>query len=270
MTIAVNTTRPLRRAALSLTILGLSVLGASTNATAAPTVTFKTKALPIAGFPDTGNIRGAGAVIEVEYTISGNEYGGFPPPLTGVKYYAPGGAKLHPQGFASCQPSTLEQSGPALCPKKSLAGPAGSASGVVSFGAERVYETLSVQPLFAPDGNLEFYLEGHTPASIEILSTGQVLNASPPFSLEVVGQVPLIETVPGAPDASAEQINVKIGAAYKQGKKTVSYVTVPKKCVNGGLLVRSQLSFLGGATAESSYKMPCPRTALATTTRRGS
>lgn len=270
MIITLDTKRHLRRAALPLAVLGLTVLGTSTNATATPIVTLKTKALPITGFADTGNIRGAGAVIEVEYTISGNEYGGFPPPLTGVKYFAPAGAKLHPQGFAGCQPSTLEQSGPKQCPKKSLAGPPGSASGVVSFGAERVYETLSVQPLFAPDGNLEFYLEGHTPASIEILSTGQVLNASLPFSLEVVGQVPLIETVPGAPDASAEQINVKIGAAYKQGKNTISYVTVPKKCIDGGLMVKSQLSFLGGATAEASYKMPCPRKALATTTRRGS
>jgi hypothetical protein len=270
MTIAVHIKRPLHRAPLALAVLGLTALGVSANAAATPTVTLKTKALPIAGFPNTGNIRGAGAVIEVEYTIAGSEYGGFPPPLTGVKYFAPAGAKLHSQGFASCQPSTLEQSGPTLCPKKSLAGPPGSARGVVSFGAERVYETLSVQPLFAPDGNLEFYLEGHTPASIEILSTGQVLKTSPPFSLEVIGQVPLIETVPGAPDASAEKINVKIGAAYKQGPSTISYVTVPKKCVDGGLLVKSQLSFLGGATAEASYKMPCPRPGLATTTRSGS
>ena len=61
--------------------------------------------MPIPGFPGTGNILGAGAASEAEYTISGTEYGGFPPPLIGVKFYGPASAKLHPQGFATCAPS---------------------------------------------------------------------------------------------------------------------------------------------------------------------
>jgi len=38
--------------------------------------------------------------------------------------------------------------------------------------------------------------------------------------------VPLIESVPGALDASAQKISVKLGAAYKKGKKTISYGTL--------------------------------------------
>ncbi len=247
---------------ISLAVLGLAVLGLSATASAAsaaPTITFKTTAVPIPGFPGTGDILGAGAAIQAEGTISGTEYGGFPPPLTEIKFYAPAGSKLHPQGFATCAPSVIEASGPAACPKQSIAGPKGFGAGVVSFGTERVRETASVQPFFAPGGNLEFFADGTTPVSIEILGTGHVVNASPPFGLEFFGEVPLIETVPGALDASIEEGTVKVGAAYKQGKKTISYITLPKKCPAGGLPVKVELSFFGGATAEASYKMPCPR-----------
>jgi hypothetical protein len=42
----------------------------------------------------------------------------------------------------------------------------GSARGVVSFGTERVQETVSVQPFFAAGGNLQFYVQGTSPVSI--------------------------------------------------------------------------------------------------------
>jgi hypothetical protein len=249
----------LRRTSTALAVLGLAVLGLSAAASAAPTFTYKTTAYPIPGFPGTGDILGAGAVLQIEGKISGTEYGGFPPPLTEVKYYAPAGAELHPQGFATCAPSVIEKEGPGLCPKRSIAGPQGFGVGVVSFGDERVQEKASIQPFFAPGGNLQFFFDGKTPVSLEILTTGHVVGASPPFGLEIFGEVPLIETVPGAPDASAEEGTIRVGAAYRQGKKMISYVMVPKKCPKGGLPTRVELSFLGGATTEASYRMPCPK-----------
>jgi hypothetical protein len=242
-----------------LAVLGLAVLSLAATAWAAPTLTFKVTAVPIPGFPGTGDILGAGAVIQVQGKISGTEYGGFPPPLTEIKFFAPAGVKLHPQGFATCPEATIKDKGASACPKKSAAGPKGSASGVVSFGTERVEETVSVQPFFAPGGNLEYFADGTTPVSLEILGIGHVMNASPPFGLEFFGEVPLIETVPGALDASFEEGTISVGDAYKQGKKTISYITVPKKCPQGGFPLKAELSFLGGATAEAGYKIPCPR-----------
>jgi len=242
-----------------LVALSLVALGVCAGASAAPTFTLRTKALPIPGFPGTGDFLGAGAIIEVEGKISGTEYGGFAPPVTGIRYYAPAGAKLHPQGFTTCAPAIIEQSGPQKCPKKSAAGPKGSGVGVVSFGGERVQETASVQPFFAPGGNLEFFVQGTTPVVVEILATGYVTSSPPPFGIEVVGNLPLIETVPGALDASLKEGTVKVGGAYRRGKKTVSYVTIPKTCPKGGWPVKVELSFLGGATAEASYVMPCPK-----------
>jgi hypothetical protein len=243
---------------LGLAVLGLAVAG-MTPAAAAPTFTFKTKALPIPGFAHTGDILGAGAVIQVEGEVSGTEYGGFAPPVTGIKYYAPAGAKLHPQGFATCAPAVIQESGPAPCPKQSIAGTKGSAGGVVSFGTERVHETVSVQPFFAPGGNLEFFVDGMTPVSIEILARAQVIPSSPPFGVEVIGEVPLIESVPGALDASLEEAKISVGAAYRRGKRTIAYVTLPQRCPQGSWPVKVELSFLGGATAEAAYTMPCPK-----------
>jgi hypothetical protein len=255
MTIAI-----LRRTPAWLAALGFSLLGSSAIASATPTITsFKIAAIPIPGFPGTGNIRGAGAVIQGHTAISGTEYGGSPPPLTEIKFYAPLGTKLHPQGFATCAPSVIENSGPASCPRKSIAGPKGSVVGSVTFGTERVPETASVQPFFAPGGNLEAFVDGTTPALFEILARAHVIDTSRPFGLEIIGEIPLIETVPGALDASFEEGTAEVGAAFKQGKKTISYITMPKTCPKRGFPVKEELNFLGGATAEASSRMPCPR-----------
>jgi hypothetical protein len=50
-----------------------------------------------------------------------------------------------------------------------------------------------------------------------------------------------------------------VGAAYKKGKKTNYYITVPKTCPKGGFPLKTVMSFLGGATAEAEYKAPCPK-----------
>jgi hypothetical protein len=243
----------------SMAVLALAILGLSATASAAPTIKYKITAVPIPGVPGTGNILGAGAALQFHGAISGTEYGGSPPPVTGIKFYAPAGMKLHPSGFATCAPATIEKSTPGACPKKSIAGPKGFVVGVVTFGEARVPETVSVQPLFAPGGNIELAVDGTTPVALELLVSGHVASASPPFGLEVAAEVPLVETVPGALDASVEEGALRFGAAYRQGKKTISYITLPTRCPKGGLPVKAEVSFLGGAIVAGSSKMPCPR-----------
>jgi hypothetical protein len=228
--------------ALILSGLALSAAGLSAVASAQPSVTIKAKIVPIPinpnspnspTYPNTGNILGAGAALEATLSISGTEYGGFPSPVTKVVVELPAGVKLHPQGFAICPAATLESHEVQKCPKKSSAGPVGSASGVVSFGGTRVHETLTVQPFFAPGGTLAFFAEGRSPASIELLTKGS-FRAGPGGGPEFTGAIPLVETVPGAPFGSVEFIKVKVGAAFMQGKKLISYGTIPKKCPKGG------------------------------------
>lgn len=227
-------------------------------AVAVPTAAFTIRAVAIPRFPGTGDILGAGAVIQGTAKISGTEYGGAAPPLLGVRFYAPHGAVLNPRGFATCSPTVLEQSGPRLCPRRSVAGPKGFAIGTVSFGEERVPERASVQPFFAPGGGLTAFIDGTTPVLVEVLAKARLLQSSPPFGPELTGEIPLIETVPGALDASFEEGAVSVGAAYKLGGRTVSYITLPKRCPPGGWPTKAEVSFLGGATAQATYTMPCP------------
>jgi hypothetical protein len=259
------------RKALSGLALFATLVAATTalsaTAGATPVVTLKALPVPIPGQPHTGYILGHGAALEAEYKISGTEYGGFPPPLIGVSFFLPAGTKLHPGGFPTCPRATLEPSGagPSHCPKGSAAGPVGSATGVVAFGSQIVPETTTIQPFYAPGGGLEFFTFGHEPVLLEILSSAHYVTVNREgFGQELVSQIPLVETVPGAQDASVERINVKVGSAIASHGRTVYYGTLPTRCPRQGFTVRSELTFAGlGGLAQTTvlvtYKAPCPR-----------
>jgi hypothetical protein len=257
-----------RRIMHSLACLAIAAAILPALAAAAPKVSVKAKVLPVPinpgsakskSYPKTGNILGAGASVETQFTISGTEYGGFPSPLTGVAVYLPAGTKLHPQGFATCSSSILETHEVQNCPKKSIASPKGEVLGVVSFGGSRVEEKASVQAFFAPGNKLAFFTEGTSPASIEILSTGSFSTTSKPFGQKLTAVVPLVSTVPGAPYASVQSIKIKVGAAFIQSKKLISYGTVPKTCPKGGFPAKTVLTFLSGETSTATIKVPCPK-----------
>jgi hypothetical protein len=241
-------------------------------ASATPTVSFKAQAVPIPGFAHTGNILGAGAALRSEFKISGTEYGGFPAPLIGVDVSLPSGSVLHPSGFPTCAKTVLEQLGTRAClKKKAAAGPVGRALGVVAFGGERVPEEVEIYSFFAPGGGFEFFADGHSPVSLEIISSAHYVNlgGAGGFGPKLITEVPLVVTVPGAPDGSVESINVLLGAAYRSHGKPVYYGRLPKKCPNGGFPLRAELTFAPNATGMSPglspvtvttlYKAPCPR-----------
>ena len=280
----------MRRASTCLAVLGgLAALALPASAAAAPTVAFKLTAIPIPGFPHTGNIYGAGAAGKFEFTIKGSEYDeGHPAPLVGVNVFFPKKTKIHSAGFPTCSKAALEAQGEnaigtSACPKKSLltfpiSAPQPESAhtiltnesyalGVVRFGKEVTEEKSRVIGVYAPGNKLFFYSKGVTPAAFELISTGSVSTGSTPVTKT---EVPLVETVPGAADASVERIVVYAGGAYKKGKKTTYYATVPPKgsCPKGGFPVKAVLTFANvaalpnrvpGETVTATYKAPCPR-----------
>lgn len=276
----------MRRASMCLALLGAAVLGVPAAASAAPTVTFKAKVVPVPknlskkggpAWPGTGNILGAPAAVEATFTIKGSEYPtsseGFtegtqldagPAPLRRVEVYLPKGTKVSTKGFATCPVSKFEAHLEPPCSKSSLASPPGEANGKVFFGKTAVAEKVLVQAYFTPGNALTFWIEGKEPASIERFATGGISSSSGPFSNKLTSNVPLIETTSGAPFAMTEQIKVTVGAVMKKGKKLMSYGTVPKTCPKGGFPVKAELWFGGGS--ESSWqevtkdaKTPCPK-----------
>jgi hypothetical protein len=244
-----------------------------------PTITAKGRAVPIPGFPGTGNFYGKGADVEATLEIDGSGYGataqnpkGSPPPISAVNVYLPKGVKLHPSGFASCTEATLKNVGPSGCPKKSIASALGSVLGEVTFGSERVPELASLQAFFGPGGGVLFYTAGHSPVSLEVVSTGSFVRSSGNYSWELKTLVPAVATVPGAPFASVSKIHIKAGAAFRSHGKVISYGTVPKKgeCPKGGFFGKTEVTFggmFGGdrefgippKTVTKVIRVPCPR-----------
>jgi hypothetical protein len=245
---------------------------------AAPTVKVKAEAVPIPGFPHTGDILGAGTAAHGEVTIEGSEYFGSPPPVIGVNVYLPLGVRLHPSGFPTCEASTIEQLGPSACPKGSAAGPVGKAIGFVSFGGERVEETAELFTFYGPGGGGYVLADGHTPVSLEILSTEHLVkpgdsNGSGP---EMNFGVPLVASVPGAPYASIRSIDFQAGSAYRSHGRTIYYARLPSTCPSGGWPAREEVIFAESGepsrpeTVDVSEKVSCPKEAAAAQRSRGS
>jgi len=276
----------MRRASTCLAVLGLVAIGALGIASAASaeiTATiskFTAKAVPIpkpggGSFPHTGNILGAGAAVEANYEITGGGYGptaqnpnGGIPPISEVDFFLPAGTRLNKSAFGKCTEATLKNVGPSGCPKNSVASPKGSVLGEVTFGSERVPEEAELRAFFGGPGLL-FYVAGHSPVSLELVSVGHYVKAAAPYGEELITLVPPVATVPGAPLASTKTIHIKAGAAIKKGKKVISYGYLPKKCPKGGFPVKTVITF-GGSNqygefgippikAEATYKAPCPK-----------
>jgi hypothetical protein len=268
---------------IPLALLGAVVLAVPAQASAEeippPTLKVKAAAVPIPGFPGTGNFYGKGADVEATLEIAGSGYGVTPqnpkgsvPPVSAVNVYLPKGVKLHPSGFGSCAEATLKNIGPSGCPKSSVASPLGSVLGEVTFGTERVPEAGTLQAFFGPAGSILFYTQGSTPVSLEVVSTGRFVRSSGKYSWELKTLVPPVATVPGAPLASVSKIHLKAGAAYRSRGKVIPYGTVPKKgeCPKGGFFGKTEVTFGGTYGGEREFgvpaktvtnviRVPCPR-----------
>jgi hypothetical protein len=229
-------------------------------APAAPTVTFKTRFLRIECFPGTGCRFGAGADVEAQLTIHGTEStGGVPSQLRQVVAYLPKGTELNPGPFPTCSPTTLEANGPEGCPKGSAATPVGVAGVVDPIGGSLISENATLQGFFAPGGGLDFYANASSPISAQIVSPGRMLPAAPPYERKLVTEIPLVDSVPGAPPVSDTSVDIKIGAAIRKAGKTIYYGVVPRKCPAGGFPERIELTFQSGETVTVTSALPCPR-----------
>ena len=108
----------MRRISTCLAVLGLAVLGLSATASAAPTITFKAKAVPIPGFPHTGNILGAGAAVQTRIHDLRDRIRWLPAAAHRGHRLVPAGVKLHPQGFATCARKRDQGKGPQRVPEE--------------------------------------------------------------------------------------------------------------------------------------------------------
>jgi hypothetical protein len=187
----------------SVTVGVLAGLAAGSPAEAAPTVVLTSS------LAESSHL-GEGSVATAKLHIEGTEYGGFPPALIGVTLRLPAGTVVSATGFPTCSAMTLQDVGPAGCPAASHAGPTTSFRVAISFGTERVPENGSVMPFFSPEGGVLLYFEAHSPAQLEFVALGHYEPPIPPFGPALTLEIPLVETVPGAPFASFKELTVAL------------------------------------------------------------
>ncbi len=109
-----------RRALLGLAVAVAGVLAISPAvASATPEVTLKAVPVPLKGVPGSGDILGAPAAVEFEFTIRGKEVtGDAPSQLRGVNVFAPAGVKLHDHRVRDLHAEHARIEGPRSLPEE--------------------------------------------------------------------------------------------------------------------------------------------------------
>lgn len=194
-----------------------------------------------------------------------------PPPLTGIDLSYPEslGFAVSGLGLATCSPATLEAFGPEGCPANSHMG-YGSAVAEMAVGPVILHEPAEVAIVRAAtqDGRLMllFYADGVEPVSAQILFSGLLVAAAPPFGQVRIG-LPLVPSVPNAPDVAVVQLRATLGPQHLTYLEHVNGMTIPytprgvllpRRCPRGGFPFAGAFTFLDGSTAVAHTTVPCP------------
>jgi hypothetical protein len=214
---------------------------------------------PIPGFPETGDILGAGAEVEVEGKLEGSELpGGLPLQTRRLALYFPAGTRIDAAPFPTCTAATLEIKGPEGCPRQSRIadGTVGVADQIGQGEATREEGALEVYA--APGNGVVAYANAAAPISAQIVIPAHWETAPAPYGPKLTFEIPLVDSVPGALPVSGTSLHVKAGAAIRKGGKTYYYGRVPAKCPKGGFPGKGEVTLEGGQNIVTEVKVPCP------------
>jgi hypothetical protein len=247
-----------------LFILCFPCFGMTTIAQAAPSVSLTATLTP--------ERLGHGTTLGFGFDVA-TQPGHVPPPLTqlSVLYPANIGIALSGVGIATCTAVTLEIFGPEGCPPDSRMG-FGSALAEIPIGPEIIQENGEISVVRAPTENGHFailvYAKGVRPVDARIVFPGLLLGAPSPFGGLIRMAVPLVPSVPEAPDVAVVHVQTTIGPDHltyyeRVHGKLVAYnpqgILLPNRCPRGGFQFGATFSFLDGSRASAHTAVPCPR-----------
>jgi hypothetical protein len=197
-----------------------------------------------------------------------------PPPLRRVEVRYPNnlGLALSGLGIEVCTAAALELGGPAACPANSVMG-YGSAIGEIPFGPVVVKEPATLTIVRAEDQNgqiaMLFDAQGITPVKANIVLPGVLLPARPPYGGNISIALPLVPSLPEAPDVSVGELQATLGPASglvyseERGGQSVPYspkgILLPNSCPRGGFQFSATASFIDGTSAIAHARVPCAR-----------
>jgi hypothetical protein len=197
-----------------------------------------------------------------------------PRPITRVdlRYANDFGIALSDLGTETCTQALIEAHGAAACPADSMMG-RGYALGEIPFGPEIIHERATLMIFRAEDENgriaLLFDAEGLSPVLANIVFPGVLLPARPPYGGDIHIVVPVVPSLPEAPDVAVIKLSATIGPAAglvyseRRGDGVVSYaptgILVPERCPRGGFPFAANIAFQAGASASAHAKVRCPQ-----------
>jgi hypothetical protein len=255
-----------------LTVLALAAAVAATTLTmslAATSGAAETAKLKVVFSPNRPKVS---TTVSFHTAINTND-GKLPEPLTRLDLHMPAGMELMESqlGMATCSANVLLERGVAGCPADSRMG-FGSTNVKFAFGPVINEAHAQITALL---GNIPgegipilIYAEVLTPVSAAFVFPSRLLGDSRPYGQQLDIPLPLIKTLPGAPDVQITSLSASFGSSHLtyyrriHGRTTAFKprgIAVPRQCPLGGFPVAADLSFLDNTSVRARSKVPCPR-----------
>jgi hypothetical protein len=191
-------------------------------------------------------------------------------PLASVSLHFPAGIAYETSalGEASCEQQVLAERGVRGCPTNSRIG-FGKAQIEVPLGPALLTETVNVTIFVgrSENGQIEvlYYATGIRPVIAQLVFPGELISEA--IGGELKTSIPLIATLPEAPDASVVRLETTIGPkdllyTAKEHGKNMRYhprgIQLPKVCPGGGFAFSATFRFEDGSTTVARSSVPCP------------
>lgn len=257
--------RPYHATRLATTILAISALtaGLCNPARATQTVTLHVTLTP--------EQLGHGTTIGFGFNID-TPPDTVPPPLTSVEINYPTSLAigLSELGLATCTTRILKLAGPQACPANSELG-YGTARAEIRLGPSIADEAANVTIYRAANhaGHLALliYVNAPTPISEQFILPGLLLPAPAPYGGRLTLDIPLIATLPGAPDAAVVQFHSTLGPMNLHYHEhihghVIEYepkgIPLPDKCPHDGFHFSANFTFQNGNHSQATDTVPCP------------
>jgi hypothetical protein len=191
-------------------------------------------------------------------------------PLESVALHFPAGIAYETSslGEASCEQQVLTKRGVRGCPADSRIG-FGKAQIEVPLGGALLTETVNITIFVgrSENGQIEtlYYATGTTPVIAQIVFPGELISETTGGELNT--SIPLISTLPEAPDASVVTLDSTIGPkkllyVTEAHGKSVRYhprgIQLPKLCPRGGFAFSATFRFEDGSSTVARSVVPCP------------
>jgi hypothetical protein len=181
-------------------------------------------------------------------------------------------------GLQNCLVSRLEALGPKGCPANALMG-RGTATAEIPIGGQVIAESARIELFSAPvrSGRLALlvYASAEFPVYAQLVFPATIAPTAPPYSEAIETSVPLVPSLPGAPDVAVTRFQMTLGATseglghfayyrHVHGRR-VSYIPrglqLPSRCPKGGFPFEAHFVFEDQTTAAAHTSVACPRRA---------